>query len=124
METRRLGKTGQESTVVTFGTYAIGVVGQEEAARAIEFALERGINHFDVAPTYADAEERLGSYLKRHPQPDVFIGCKTEQRTKAGRGRNSSGRWSSSDGISSTCTSCTPSARWKIWKRASRRVAP
>ncbi len=84
METRRLGRTGHESTTVTFGTYAIGVVGQDEADRAIEYALGRGINHFDVAPTYADAEERLGSYLKRHPLPDVFIGCKTEERTKAG----------------------------------------
>lgn len=84
MEKRRLGRTEHQSTVVTFGTYAIGVVSQDEADRAIEYAVERGINHFDVAPTYADAEERLGSYLKRHPLPDVFIGCKTEQRTKAG----------------------------------------
>jgi aryl-alcohol dehydrogenase-like predicted oxidoreductase len=84
MEKRRLGRTGHQSTVVTFGTYAIGVVSQDEADRAIEYAVQRGINHFDVAPTYADAEERLGSYLKRNPLPDVFIGCKTEQRTKAG----------------------------------------
>ncbi len=80
METRRLGKTGHQSTVVTFGTYAIGVVSQDEADKAIEFALAHGINHFDVAPTYADAEVRLGDYLKRHPQPDLFIGCKTNER--------------------------------------------
>lgn len=67
METRRLGKTNHESTVVTFGTFAIGTISQDEADRAIEFALARGINHFDVAPTYADAEVRLGSYLRRHP---------------------------------------------------------
>ncbi|MGH2531175.1 MAG: aldo/keto reductase [Thermomicrobiales bacterium] len=84
METRRLGKTGHESTVVTFGTYAIGVLGQDEADRVIEEALGRGINHFDVAPTYADAEVRLGDYLRRHPQPDLFIGCKTEVRDREG----------------------------------------
>ncbi|MGH2561596.1 MAG: aldo/keto reductase [Thermomicrobiales bacterium] len=84
METRRLGKTGHESTVVTFGTYAIGVLEQDEADRVIEEALGRGINHFDVAPTYADAEVRLGNYLKRHPQPDLFIGCKTEVREREG----------------------------------------
>ena len=84
METRRLGKTGHQSTVVTFGTYAIGTLGQDEADRAIEFALAHGINHFDVAPTYADAELRLGDYLKRHPQPGVFISCKTEQRGRSG----------------------------------------
>ena len=83
MERRRLGKTGHLSSVVTFGTYAIGNVSQAEADRAIEFALERGINHFDVAPSYAEAELRLGDYLKRHPQPDLFIGCKTERRDAA-----------------------------------------
>ena len=84
METRRLGKTGHESTVVTFGTYAIGVVDQPTADRAIEEALACGVNHFDVAPSYAEAELRLGDYLKRHPQPDLFIGCKTQVRDKAG----------------------------------------
>lgn len=82
METRRLGKTGHQSTVITFGTYAIGNASQDEADRAIEFALEHGINQFDVAPTYAEAELRLGDYLKRHPQPDLFISCKTNKRDR------------------------------------------
>lgn len=80
MERRRLGKTDHQSSVVTFGTYAIGDASQAEADRAIEFALEHGINHFDVAPSYAEAELRLGDYLHRHPRPDVFVGCKTEKR--------------------------------------------
>ncbi|MEA2586597.1 MAG: hypothetical protein QOF33_4682 [Thermomicrobiales bacterium] len=83
METRRLGRTGHDSTVVTLGAYAIGTVAQDEADQVVEYALSRGINHVDVAPTYADAELRLGSYLKRHPQPDLFLGCKTNERTKA-----------------------------------------
>jgi predicted aldo/keto reductase-like oxidoreductase len=83
METRRLGKTGHESTVVTFGTFAIGVVDQPTADRGIEDALARGVNHFDIAPSYAEAELRLGDYLKRHPQPDLFISCKTNKRDKA-----------------------------------------
>jgi aryl-alcohol dehydrogenase-like predicted oxidoreductase len=84
METRRLGKTEHLSSVVTFGTFAIGHATQDDADRTIEFALERGINHFDVAPTYGEAEQRLGDYLKRHPQPDLFIGCKTEERSRDG----------------------------------------
>jgi aryl-alcohol dehydrogenase-like predicted oxidoreductase len=84
METRRLGKTEHHSSVITFGTYAIGKVSQEEADRTIEFALARGINHFDVAPSYAEAELRLGDYLKRHPETEVFVGCKTEKRDAAG----------------------------------------
>ena len=82
MEYRRLGKTEHASSVIAFGTYAIGTVTQDEADAAIEYALSRGINHFDVAPTYAEAELRLGSYLKRNPRPDLFIGCKTNQRGK------------------------------------------
>jgi aryl-alcohol dehydrogenase-like predicted oxidoreductase len=80
MEKRRLGRTGHMSSIVTLGTFAIGVLDQAAADRLIEAALERGVNHFDVAPTYADAEVRLGDYLRRHPLPDVFIGCKTEER--------------------------------------------
>jgi aryl-alcohol dehydrogenase-like predicted oxidoreductase len=82
MEYRRLGKTEHASSVITFGTVAIGNVSQDEADRGIEYALSRGINHFDVAPTYGEAELRLGSYLKRNPRPDLFIGCKTNQRGK------------------------------------------
>lgn len=84
MQTRRLGKNGHQSSVITFGTYAIGKVSQPEADRAIEFALAHGINHFDVAPSYAEAELRLGDYLKRHPGTRVFVGCKTEKRDAVG----------------------------------------
>jgi aryl-alcohol dehydrogenase-like predicted oxidoreductase len=84
METRRLGKTGHRSTVVAFGAYAIGDSTQDEADRAMADVLARGITHVDVAPSYAEAEPRLGDFLKRHPQPALFVGCKTEKRDKAG----------------------------------------
>lgn len=84
MEYRRLGRIGHMSSVVTLGTAAFGERTQDEADSLIEQALAAGVNHFDVAPTYGDAEIRLGDYLRRHPQPDVFIGCKTENRTRAG----------------------------------------
>ena len=83
METRRLGSTGHMSTVMTFGAYAIGDMSQQDADRAIETVLARGVNHIDVAPSYAEAELRLGDWLKRHPNPDIFVGCKTEKRDKA-----------------------------------------
>lgn len=82
MEYRRLGRTEHASSVIAFGTAALGHVSQDEADQAIEFALSKGINHIDVAPSYGEAELRLGSYLKRHPRPDVFVGCKTNERGK------------------------------------------
>lgn len=84
METRRLGKTNHQSSVITFGTYAIGWATQDTADRAIEYALAQGINDFDLAPSYGEAELRLGDYLRRHPQPDLFISCKTNERSAAG----------------------------------------
>lgn len=82
MEFRRLGKTEHASSVIAYGTAALWSVSQDDADQAIEFALSKGINHVDVAPSYGEAELRLGSYLKRHPRPDLFIGCKTNERGK------------------------------------------
>ena len=42
MEKRRLGRTGHQSTVVTFGAFAIGYVNQDGADRAIQLVLDHG----------------------------------------------------------------------------------
>jgi aryl-alcohol dehydrogenase-like predicted oxidoreductase len=84
MEYRRLGRIGHMSSIVALGTAAFGERSQDEADRLIEAALAAGVNHFDIAPGYGEAELRLGDYLKRHPQPEVFISCKTQVRTKDG----------------------------------------
>ena len=81
METRRLGRTGHMSSVVTFGAAGIGRVTQEVADHAIDAALAHGVNHIDVAPRYGEAELRLKSWMPRIRQ-DVFLGCKTIERTR------------------------------------------
>ena len=85
MEQRRLGRTGQQSTVVTFGTAGIGRVDvdQQTADSAIQLVLDHGINHVDVAPTYGEAELRLQPWMAAI-RPRIFLGCKTKQRTKDG----------------------------------------
>ncbi len=82
METRRLGKTGQMSSLVTFGAAALWQVSQKETEAAVELAMEHGVNHIDVAPSYGQAEVRLGPWLARHHK-EVFLGCKTTERGKA-----------------------------------------
>jgi aryl-alcohol dehydrogenase-like predicted oxidoreductase len=82
MEKRRLGKTGHMSSVLAFGGAAVGKVAQSQADRAIELALEHGINHIDVAPLYGEAELRLGPWLQQHSK-EIFLGCKTQARDKA-----------------------------------------
>jgi aryl-alcohol dehydrogenase-like predicted oxidoreductase len=81
METRRLGRTGHMSSVVTFGSAGIGRVAQDVADRAIEAALAHGVNHIDVAPRYGEAELRLKPWMPRIRQ-GVFLGCKTIERTR------------------------------------------
>jgi len=83
MLTRRLGKTGHMSSIITFGALALDSLPQEKADAAIEMVLKAGINHVDVAPRYGQAEARLGSWFGRHGN-DFFLGCKTQQRTKSG----------------------------------------
>ncbi len=81
LEKRRLGKTGQESTVVTFGAYSIGKVSQEEADNAIEACLDYGVNHVDIAPGYADSMERIAPWMPELKNK-MFLGSKTPMRTR------------------------------------------
>ena len=81
MEKRRLGRTGHESTVVTFGTAGIGRVSQEVADRAVEQIIEHGVNHIDIAPTYGEAMERMAPWMPKL-RDSMFLGAKTRERTR------------------------------------------
>jgi aryl-alcohol dehydrogenase-like predicted oxidoreductase len=83
---RALGKTGESISVVGFGGIAVMDEEPAAAARLVARAVERGVSYFDVAPTYGNAEERLGPALQ--PFRDaVFLACKTHERTKEGAER-------------------------------------
>jgi aryl-alcohol dehydrogenase-like predicted oxidoreductase len=79
METRTLGPTGHESSVATFGAIALNWLEQEGADQLVELVLDRGVNHFDVAPAYGDAELKLGPKLRQHREA-IYLGCKTMER--------------------------------------------
>jgi len=81
MQTRRFGRTGHMSTIVIFGAFAVGLLDQKEADAVMEQVLAHGINHIDVAPSYAEAELRLGPWLETH-RDRFFLGCKTQLRDK------------------------------------------
>ena len=81
MKKRRLGRTGHMSSIMTLGCASLGNVTQEEADKIIELALSHGVNHFDVAPTYGEAELRLRPCMKEH-RDEIFLACKTGKRTK------------------------------------------
>ncbi|MDI7277637.1 MAG: aldo/keto reductase [Anaerolineae bacterium] len=82
MEKRLLGRTGEQLSIIGFGGMVVAEEEPASASRLVAQAVERGINYFDVAPTYRNAEERLGPALEPYRQ-SVFLACKTEARTKA-----------------------------------------
>jgi aryl-alcohol dehydrogenase-like predicted oxidoreductase len=71
------------STVAIFGGAAFWQVTQAEADAAMERVIAAGVNHIDVAPSYGQAEERLGPWMPSE-RKRCFLGCKTMERTKSG----------------------------------------
>ena len=84
MEKRRFGRTGLDVSVLTFGCGAVGgLMTRGEAAdqdRAVAWARDNGINHFDTAPQYGNgASERALSLALKHAgkkNGDVVVATK------------------------------------------------
>jgi len=83
METRRFGRTGHMSTIAIFGAAAFWEISQPNADKVLEQIIAAGVNHIDVAPSYGQAEERIGPWMPRE-RNRFFLGCKTTERTKDG----------------------------------------
>lgn len=77
---RGLGRTGERLSIIGFGGIVVMRKPQEHANRSVAKAVDLGINYFDVAPTYGDAEDRLGPALEPY-RKRVFLACKTTKRT-------------------------------------------
>ena len=80
---RVLGKTGEKLSIIGFGGILVSGVEQATANNMVASAFEKGINYFDVAPSYGNAEEHLGPALKPY-RDQCFLACKTLERDKAG----------------------------------------
>ncbi len=78
---RTLGKTCEQLSIIGFG--GIVVMNEETGAAAniVAEAVDRGINYFDVAPSYGNAQERLGPALAPY-RNKCFLACKTDGRMK------------------------------------------
>jgi len=81
---KALGKTGLNVSIVGFGASPLGdefgAADPQEGQRAVHYAIERGINYFDVSPYYGRtlAETRLGEALAGYRQQVILA-------TKMGR---------------------------------------
>src|SRR5919106_6783437 len=81
MERRRLGRLGHQSSVLIYGAAAVAQVTQDVADASFDEALAAGINHFDVAAGYGDAELRLGAAMSRL-RDRIFLATKTGLRSR------------------------------------------
>lgn len=73
-------------SIIGFGGIVVMNAEQEHANRVVAEAVARGVNYFDVAPSYGNAEDRLGPALEPF-RDEVFLACKTTNRDREGAER-------------------------------------
>jgi aryl-alcohol dehydrogenase-like predicted oxidoreductase len=78
---RTLGRTGEQLSIIAFGGIVVMNETTGEASNIVAEAVDRGINYFDIAPSYGNAQERLGPALAPY-RKNCFLACKTEGRMK------------------------------------------
>jgi aryl-alcohol dehydrogenase-like predicted oxidoreductase len=78
---RTLGKTGEQLSIIAFGGIVVMNEDPGASSNIVAEAVDRGINYFDVAPSYGNAQERLGPALAPY-RKNCFLACKTEGRMK------------------------------------------
>jgi predicted aldo/keto reductase-like oxidoreductase len=80
---RVLGKTGEKLSIIGFGGIMLNDNPQDFANELVAKSYELGVNYYDVAPSYGNAEERLGPALKPY-RKNCFLACKTGKRDAEG----------------------------------------
>ncbi len=80
---RPLGRTGEKLSIIGLGGLVLAEETQETANNLVAEAIDQRVNYFDVAPSYGNAEDRMGPALQPF-RKDVFLACKTLKRDKAG----------------------------------------
>ena len=81
IEKRSLGRTGEMLSVIGFGGIVVRDTSPAEASSLVKQAIDAGINYFDVAPSYGNAEIMLGPALEPY-RKGIFLACKTQMRTR------------------------------------------
>src|SRR5215208_5816925 len=82
MQKRKLGKTGLELTVLSFGASSLGAefrsIDINDAMRAVHVALDLGMNFIDTSPFYGRgmSEVLLGVALRGVPRDSYVLGTK------------------------------------------------
>jgi predicted aldo/keto reductase-like oxidoreductase len=86
LERRALGRTGERLSILGFGGIVVMNAATQEASSRVAEAIDHGVNYFDVAPSYGNAQDMLGPALEPY-RKGVFLACKTTERGREGSQR-------------------------------------
>ena len=90
MKYTQLGKTDIQISYISYGgivsagfydNVSYPTEGQEASDRYVNWAIDHGVNYFDVAPGYGNAQDQLGISLKPF-RKQVSLACKTMHRDR------------------------------------------
>jgi len=87
---RALGRTGEHLSIIGFGGIVVMDETTGEASNIVAEAVDRGINYFDVAPSYGNAQERLG-----RPWRPIATRVSWPARRRAARRKTRARNWRS-----------------------------
>ncbi|EZH64811.1 aldo/keto reductase [Bacillaceae bacterium JMAK1] len=81
MQYRQLGKTDLKISELSFGTWAIGgswgKTNDQESLRALDVAMDQGVNFFDTADVYGDGHsEELLAKATKGKEDQIYIASK------------------------------------------------
>jgi len=74
------GRTGHQSSRTIFGSVSLSEASEYEADRTLDLLWEFGVNHIDTAPSYGEAEARLGPWMRKY-RDQFFLATKTNEQT-------------------------------------------
>ncbi|MEH6681784.1 MAG: aldo/keto reductase [Sediminicola sp.] len=81
MEHRKFGRTNWQLGEIGYGMWGMGgwtESDDEQSARSLDLAVEKGVNFFDTAWGYGEghSEELLGQLVRRHPNKKLYAASK------------------------------------------------
>ena len=95
MQYRPLGRTGLSVSEIGYGAWGIGAsmwigADENESVRALNRAIELGLNFIDTARGYGESERIVGGVLRAHASDDLYVATKVPPLN---------GRWPAPDGL-------------------------
>ena len=81
MEYRELGRSRLHVSEIGYGAWGIGGAGwvgaeEDESVRALERAIDLGVNFIDTARGYGDSERIVGRVVRSYPGRELYVATK------------------------------------------------